>query len=218
MDPRSAVVTGIRQHGRGSRRRTLYLDGDEWTTLPVEVLRDLDLREDDVVDTSELTERIASIAPVRARERALRLLMYRERSSFEITKRLSDDGYPEDVASLITEDLLRTGLVDDERFAESYARALIQARGYGRSRALRELSARGIAPELALSALEELAPDDGEDQRARVRARSLVRPNDTVDRLAARLIRRGFSQSVALRAARDTLTAILDESPPEDGT
>jgi len=38
-----------------------------------------------------------------------------------------------------------------------------------------------------------------------------------VDRLAARLIRRGFSQSVALRAARDTLNALLDESGPESG-
>lgn len=205
MSAHGAVLTSIRTHARGSRRRTLVIDGDQWDTIPVEVLRDLDLREGDVLDLDDLRKRIAVAAPSRARERALRLLMYRERSASELITRLVDDGYSEAVSRDLVASLTASGLVDDQRFAENYARVLVLSRGYGRPRALRELLAKGLSEDLALAALEASAPQDHEEDRTQERAHALARAGDTTDRLAARLARRGFAPGVSLRAARNEL-------------
>lgn len=216
MSGTAAVLTGIKTHARGSRRRTLVLDGDPWETIPVEVLRDLDLREGDVIDLADLHERIASAAPIRARERALRLLMYRERSEHELFDRLTSDGYPPEIAHEVVTSLISSGLLDDDRFAENYARMLVLSRGYGRARALRELLKRGIDQERALEALEAVAPEDHEVARAGERAHALARAGDTRDRLAARLVRRGFSPGIALSAARTELESRGEPCGPEE--
>lgn len=213
MSGERAVLTAIRTHARGSRRRTLVVDGDPWGTVPVEVLRDLDLREGDPVDVDHLRDRILTAAIPRARERALRLLMYRERSAHELLGRLTDDGYPAEVARELLASLSASGLVDDERYAENFARVLVLSRGYGRPRALRELIAKGIPEERAHLALEGVAPQDDEPARAQQRARALARAGDTPARLAARLARRGFAPGVALRAASN---ALQDRDIPDE--
>lgn len=205
MGGAEAVLTAIRTHARGSHRRTLVVDGDPWRSIPVEVLRDLDLREGDAVHLDGLSARIGEAAVPRARERALRLLTYRERSSHELESRLADDGYPHEVVRALVADLAASGLIDDSRFAHNYVRMLVVSRGYGRQRAMRELTARGIPEECAREALDAVAPQEDEEARASERARALARAGDTPERLASRLVRRGFAASVALRAARNEL-------------
>lgn len=199
------TVTQIRQHGRGSKRRTIFLDGWEWRSVSADVLRELKVRESSQYESGELEARVADTEPRAARERVLRLLAARERTSAEIRTRLLDDGYPDDVARDTVRHFESNGLLDDARLAESAARSLIVGRRLGRARALRELTRRGLDAELAECALDQWAPREEERERALESARRLVRAADTVDRLAARLVRRGFAPGNALQAARSVV-------------
>lgn len=201
-DPRT--VTEIRAT-RGTVRRSLYLDGELWVHVPAPVLRELGLRAGDVVDPEKITERIASVAPSTARERAYRLLAYRERCSAEVRDRLTRDGYSADVIDPLVEDLVRAGLIDDARFARSRATALVMQRGYGRRRALMTMVRDGIDENRAVKELDLLVPESAEAERALREASRRSRPGDSVQRLAARLVRRGFAPGDAFRAARATL-------------
>jgi regulatory protein len=211
------TLTEIRRPRRGSKARTLYLDGEAWRTVPVEVVRELGIGQGDLLDPAELVESEARLAPRFARERAYRLLAYRERSAEEIAQRLAEDGYDEALVRATVDDLVRSGLVDDERYARMIVRQLVAARGFGRQRALRELSRRGVHADLASALLEEFAPEEGEADRARTRAAGLVRPGDSVARLASRLVRRGYSTAAALRAAQEQLAAEGDDEDAYDG-
>lgn len=183
----------------------MWLDGDPWRDLPSEVLRELDLRREDTLDPDEIDARLDELEPRLARERALRLMQYRERSHDEIVRRLVDDGYRDDVALETVRSLAASGLVDDVRFAEGYARMLVRSRGYGRARAFAELVRHGLGEELANCALDAAAPVENESARACTLATRLRKPGDTPERLAARLARRGFSTRTALDAARSVL-------------
>ncbi len=205
MTDQLRLVTDVKTHGRASHRRTVWVDGEPWRDMAVEALRECRITVGDTIDIVGPDERLREVEPRLARERALRLLMYRERSTHEIHSRLLDDGYPADVADPLVAWLVDTGLVDDTRFAENFARTLIRSRGYGRERALRELRTRGIDDGLARSSLDAAAPPDDEPERARLLARRLLRNGDTVQRLAARLARRGFAPGVSLDAARSIL-------------
>lgn len=190
---------------RGSKRRSLTIDGEHWRWVSADVVREIGLGAEDSMDLDLLEQRLGQVEPRLARERALRLLNARERTSAEVTRRLVDDGFDAYVAAETVAVLVDSGLIDDERFARVAARTLIEIRDLGRSRALRELIRQGLPEALAVSALEELAPAVNERERAKTAAGQLARSRDTVARLASRLVRRGFSPSDAFAAARDTL-------------
>ena len=210
---------------RGSRRRTLVLDGEPWRDVPSDVVSEAGLKPGADVDPGSVGPALAEFELRCARDRVVRLLTYRDRSTSDLSERLAEDGYlPETVASVL-ERLTTLGLVDDERFARSFARSLTQARGLGRSRALRELTSHGVEPVLAGAALDEALPVERERAAAGVLARTLAaRSGATRDKVAGRLARRGYAPRVALEAARgafdDLETAVSedlwDDAKPTD--
>ncbi len=200
-----ALITDIGSR-RGSRRRELHVDTELWRTTSADVVSGLDLRVGHIEPAEDLAARIDAAEPRLARDRALRLLTYRDRSTADLMKRLTEDGYPAPVAGQVLADLTRVGLVDDARFANSTARVLATIRGFGRMRILRELEVHGIDPGLAAAAVAEMLPEDEELDSALRLARALAaRPKADVARVATRLTRKGFATPLALRAARQAI-------------
>lgn len=198
-----ATFSDIRIPRRGSKVRLIVLDGEPWRTTSADVVARLELEPGGEVDPGDLGARIARAEAPSARERAIRLLTYRERSAAGLRDRLMEDGYSEEAASAVVADLERIGLVDDERFAHALARTLTHARGLGRGRITRELARAGLSDDIASAALEQALPPDAEFDAARRLARiAAAKPDATRDRVANRLLRRGYRPDVALAAAR----------------
>jgi regulatory protein len=203
-----ATVTDIRRCGPALRRRTIYLDGDSWRDVPAALLAIVAVEVSDEVDVEELGAALDAGEPGLARERAVRLITAKERSRAGLARRLVEDGFSREVSQSTVDDLARIGLVDDERFAGALARTLARARGAGRARIERELADAGVDDVVAAAALEEaLDPDAEQESAARVAASAAARPGATVDKVAARLVRRGYRPAVALAAAREALEA-----------
>ena len=93
-----------------------------------------------------------------AREKALRLLSYRDHSKEELRRKLARSASGE-AAQAAVETMVRLGLVNDGAYAEKLARELILRRMMGRGRALRELIRRGIGRELAEEAVDGVEVD-----------------------------------------------------------
>ena len=83
------------------------------------------------------------------RERALRRLARREHSRAELGRKLAAHVGPEDDLEALLEDLQRSKLLSDERYAESRAHAL--SRKFGAARIAHELRAKGLNKGLAQS-------------------------------------------------------------------
>lgn len=200
------TVTEIRVARPGSKRRDVYLDGELWRSMPLDVVRALSLEVGDVVPSEVLDRQRADTEPGLAQERALRLLAYKDRSLEQIAERLLEDGFSAAVAREVAEDLVERGLVDDERFARTLAAGHLR-RGIGRGRILRELEQKGVPAGVAQAVVDSLAPVDDEADRARAEAARIRRRGDSAEKLAARLARKGFGVGVAMRAARAADTA-----------
>lgn len=185
-------------------RRLVFSDTLEPRVTSGAVVRVLGLQEGTEVDPTELTSLLDEVELSQARERALRLLGYRERSVKELAKRLTDDGYPAAVAQAVTDRMSETGLVDDDRFAMAWARSRAAA-GFGPKRVLRELAMKGVDPELSSAAVS--AAYEGQEPVAR--ARELLGSADTStragrDRAIRKLLRRGYDIGIALKAVDDS--------------
>ena len=133
----------------------------------------------------------------------------------ELVEKLTRDGYPDEVARGVSADLEASGLVDDERFAHALAWQLLEIRGLGRRRVLWDLAAKGVHPDLAAAVVDELVSVSDDERHAReMAARLAARLGGGVDRVASRLVRKGFPTGVSLRAARDAVDALAHVDDP----
>jgi len=121
-------------------------------------------------------------------ECALRALRHRDRTEREVEDHLRARGFSEEDRSRAVETLRRTGLVDDERFANARASSLAN-RGAGNALIRARLAEAGVAHELVDGALETI---EGEVTRAR----RVVVSRGASPRTARYLHGKGFSDDV----------------------
>jgi len=142
-------------------------------------------------------------------QRALGLLVRREHSRQELTRKLQARGIPEADAAAAVERMAQAGWQDDSRFACSLARTR-SAAGYGPLRIRAELAQHGLAPPAIHAAFAALAEAGDDDWAAH--ARDLVRRRHgmpehldlaTQRKAADFLLRRGFDGDSIRAALRD---------------
>src|SRR5262245_40059724 len=131
-----------------------------------------------------------SDAPARptAHEAALRALRHRDLSVHELDERLRARDYCETERDDAIEALVRTGVVDDNRYAESRARQLV-SRGAGDALIRHTLARAGIQPGVVTEAIDALAPEHG-------RAQAVIERRGPGPKTARYLIGKGFSDDV----------------------
>jgi SOS response regulatory protein OraA/RecX len=106
-----------------------------------------------------------------ALEQALRAMRHRERSGLEVDRHLEARGVEEPERREVLEVLVRTGVVDDRRYAELRASSLA-SRGAGDALIRHELSRAGIEAEIVEGAVARLT---SELERAQLRRRRRAR-------------------------------------------
>jgi regulatory protein len=198
MSPRIVRIEDAGPERRA--RRLVFDDGSPPRITSATVAKELRLEEGLDLPMAGLEAALAQAEPIRAKERALRLLRYRERSVAELARKLEGSGYDVALATAIVAHCQELGLVDDERFAEMWVHSR-NATGHGARRIRQELAQKGVAPTVISAALERECPADQEFDRAQacLRGQRAQNPKDR-ERLARRLVSRGFDLATALRA------------------
>ena len=135
-------------------------------------------------------------------QRALGLLVRREHSRHELTRKLTARGVERDDAVAAVDKLEAAGWQDDSRFAESLVRSRI-ATGYGPIRIRAELGMHALDREAVGAALDTAEVDWNEIARDLVRRRFGAELNLERQRKAADwLLRRGFTGAQVRAATR----------------
>ena len=213
-----ATIARIENAGPGLRaRRLVFSDGSPTRTTSAAALKETGIQEGTEITPEALESELATIEPPLAKDRALRLLGYREHSSAELEHKLRDSGYPKPVAASIVARFVEVELVDDARFAGAWIRTRHCA-GYGARRIRQELERKGVAPETIDAAFEESATD-GVDEFARASAALGSRQahdRASRDKLVRRLIGRGFSLTVAIGAVDASRMGSDEVDTPSD--
>jgi len=137
--------------------------------------------------------------PPSAYQRALRRLARRDHSEAELRRALVTRGYSEAEIDEAVARLRTQRYLDDETFAERFARSRLSHHGQGQARIRQGLRQRGVGREQMeaglVAALRDVSEDEVLDKAARQywRQHTRVEPARRLPRLWAFLLRRGFA-------------------------
>jgi regulatory protein len=213
---RTGTVTAVSAQTRDANRVSVFVDGRFSFGLPADGTVELGIRKGTVVDEALLERALRLDAGYRARQRALGLLAHRPRSIEEVRGRLRRAGFDDGIVDYTVQRLEDLGHLDDEAFAEAYARSRSGRRGYGPVRILSELRRKGVPEPIARRAVETLRGErDPTEDALAVAGRAWSRigaepdPRRRRNRMYGLLARRGFDPEVIGRVIE-----ILDGRQP----
>jgi regulatory protein len=151
-----------------------------------------------------------------ARSIVLRQLTNSPKSRLQLARKLAERNVPEDVAEAVLDRFEEVRLIDDADFAEMWVRSRSQTRKLAKGALRRELADKGIDPDTAAGALEQLS-DEAEEAAARELVQRKLRGtggltdraerDKTTRRLAALLARKGYQPAQAFRIVGEVLDA-----------
>jgi regulatory protein len=145
----------------------------------------------------------------RAKNNAFALLRIRPRSEKELSRRLKEKGYGEEVVNLVVADLKKRGLIDDKKFARFWVESRMHLNPVGGVILKHELMEKGLSGDVIEAALS--AKDAEYDEYALAknmaverfqRLRDLDRRKAT-KRVYDFLLRRGFKYDIIRRIIED---------------
>jgi regulatory protein len=145
-----------------------------------------------------------------ARTILLDALTGQARSRHELRAKLAKRRVPPELAESLLDRFTEVGLVDDGAFARSWVESRQRSRGLARRALAQELRRKGVADDVARSALDELDPED-EESAARALVRKRLRGLRDVDhatatrRLAGMLARKGYPPGLSFAIVREEL-------------
>lgn len=200
------LITAIEP--RRKAMSALYLDGEFVMNLDTRTLLENRFDVGREIDDDDLHEIIKLSNERRAKEKALWLISYRDHSKKELTdkiKRTCD----EEAAETAVERMEELGLVNDEVYAERYAKKLLFTKHMSKKAASYELAKKGIDRELSEEILESIELDDREQIRAVIEKKyRIINDEKTKRRAFAALQRLGYRF--------DDIRAVLEEYTGEE--
>jgi regulatory protein len=191
------------------------LDYERKIYLHSDIIADFGLRTGMVLERDELRKIIYASNFRRAYQRALYLLDYRDYSAKEMYDKLIDTYKSEKLCGAVLEKLKGAGLIDDVRYAGNMARKLVISKRFGRRRALRELTMKGIDRFTAEDALEEYDEMFSENLMELIEkkySRYLTDMSDrkNIEKVKSALVRYGYSFDEINRTVREYFENMIE--------
>ena len=187
------------------KRYAVSFDDGRTLLLACDTVWDFGLREGDELDSKRFAELMKAAVKAKIRTAALKKLSYRDYSSAELSKKLSEEFRSTSVIREIIEKLAEEDIINDERYADRLAYKYIMVKKYGVHRARRELTLHGIDRLTADEALSRYTGSTQENLAVLLEkkyARFLTDRNDrrAAERVKGSLVRLGYSFSDVNRA------------------
>lgn len=172
----------------------VFVDGEFWAKIDNDIVAQNAIKPRVSVDNTFLVQLKFDSDYKRSKEKALYLLSFRDYSKKELTDKLKKD-YAVDAVQKAVERLEELGLVNDNVFAQKYAKELLFNKHFSKRRAEFELSQKGINKDVICEVLSELECDSVEQIRSLVDKKYKLAYSDekVKQRAVAFLQRYGYS-------------------------
>jgi regulatory protein len=198
-------------------RVTVTLSGGRFFTIPAERARALMRGQE--LGNGEVDQLDRVDQYLRGRDKVLRLLAVRARTRYELRVALDGQRVSPPVRDGLLDELVESGLVDDERFAREYVHARADERWMGPHRLRFELKKRGVNRAIVEDVLAAELPAERQESLARELVARKVPVGTagavderTVRRVAGMLRRKGYDYEIVNRISYELLRRVGEDA------
>jgi len=173
MMGQGGTITGIEAQKQHPHRRSIFVDGVFRLGIDAEVVIKSGLQVGQILDDGDIEGLLLGEEEKKAREYALNLLSFHDRSCQEISDRLRQKGFEAETGQRVVAALVQAGLLDDARLAHQWGAERLNNRPMGARLLAAELRRKGITREAIEHTIENLYAEDSERSLA-VRALAAI--------------------------------------------
>ncbi|MDO4942025.1 MAG: regulatory protein RecX [Lachnospiraceae bacterium] len=190
---------------QGKYKVQVELDEEYAFFLYTKEIKRLGLEEGDELSEQLIEEIYRLILFPRAKEKALSLLQYRNRTKKELSQKLLQNGYPQDIIERVMFFLDEYHLIDDEAYTRSFIE--LNSRRKSRRQMEHDLSLKGITKEMFMRIWEE-QEDDPEERSLKEQIEKRVRVKGMIDdknfqKFFSYFARKGYSPAMICRLLKE---------------
>jgi regulatory protein len=148
-------ISKVEPQKKNKNRCSIYIDGDFRFGLTKELALKYDLKEGDEISETEINDMLLQEEKGKIRNRAFKILHYRQRSTRELRKRLIRIGFDVALVDSVIEDLRAESALNDEQFAQAFISDYTALKPKGNKFIINELLKRGISQEVISELLDK---------------------------------------------------------------
>jgi regulatory protein len=193
----SMIITELKELRKGSF--IICIDGVDSFPLNIKDIEAAGIKEGDKLDENALAKLMEDYVWPKARQKALSLIKFQDRTQKELRNRLALEMYPEEIIERVIKYTIKYGFINDRRYADNY----ISSRKLKKSQtAIRgELLRKGINKELLdIVILSHYGDEEEEDPELIAIKKAVAKKVRDIDgmsheekeKLIASLYRKGF--------------------------
>ena len=195
-------ITKIEEAGK---KRRIYLNDEPAFLLYPSEVRTYKLAEGQELD-EQLQERIyTEVLVKRARLRCMNILKTADKTEYQLRQKLTQDGYPQEIADDAIEYVRSYHYIDDLRYARNYIGGRAGVKSKAQLKA--DLLSRGVPSDLADQALEDLGEDAEKEKIRTWMQKKHLDPEsasrEEIEAFVRFLMRKGFSYGQVKNALTD---------------
>ncbi|NLX62558.1 MAG: recombination regulator RecX [Tissierellia bacterium] len=187
-------------------RVNIYIDGEFAFGLAKEIQLKYGLSEDMEIDKNFIDEVLLAEERLKAKDKALRFLSYRQRSYKEVLDKLKKEGFSQEIINSTMDFLKNYKLIDDLCFARNFMMDKSNINKYGPVRIKYELYNKGIPENIIDQVLEEYDDEYSvalELAKKKIKSYKNDDKNAIYRKLGGFLQRRGFSYECISKILRE---------------
>ncbi len=217
------IISNISQVKNKPKFVTILTDTNNKYIVYKDVVKKCGLRKGDSITDGRLNEILYLDEIHRAKDNALRYFSYRQRSEYELRKKLESKKFKPKVVDSVISNLKSIGLINDREFAETFTRNTLKEKAIGRFLLKQRLLDKKIPKDIVLQIIEksyrninekELALEVAKKQLRKYRATKLKSDDkQNYSRLSSFLSRRGFSLEIINYVIKQVFKK---NAPPEE--
>lgn len=192
------IITQLKRDDKSNKAK-VYIDGEYHFTLNIKVLAQYKLEEGQAIDENLYEDLIENTVYPAAKDKALSILGYSDKSEKELRTRLEQAGYLPVIINRVMSFLSSYGYINDER----YARTIINYNKHKKSKPaiVTQLLHKGISKDVIDKLMyDEYIEDDMADDELTAIRRAIAKKTSDVEqldftqkqKLIASLYRKGF--------------------------
>ncbi|OGC42314.1 hypothetical protein A2Y85_02650 [candidate division WOR-3 bacterium RBG_13_43_14] len=205
-------ITKIAQQKKNKKRFSIYVDDEYRIGISDELLVKYDLKVDDVMPQELLDTILVQEEKINIKNRILRSIQHRIKSTYELEQRFINDGYDQGMIDEVIDDLTNEGILNNDQLTRAYINDHTNINPHGNRHILFELKKKGI-PERTI--LEMLSKRDEKKVAMNYFNRKLNKLclKDPKDRRKAvnRLLNRGFTSSIVYEIVNERIKTEHDQ-------